>query len=102
MSKHRGGKSRRQNTYEETPRDNKNALKDVIRRQQKEINNLRKELNRKIYEDSFEQHPIYKAPKKKCEHCGSEDVHETPLGIKTMIKCHNCNKVKTVKTSIEK
>jgi septal ring factor EnvC (AmiA/AmiB activator) len=98
VSKHRGGKSRRQNTREETPRDNSNLLKDVIKRQQKEINSLRKELNRKVYETNFVEEPIARISKQKCTYCGSESIQEIWLGIRKVIKCTACNRNKVLKT----
>ncbi len=98
------GKSRRQNTKKETHRDETNSLKDIIRKQQKEIQVLRKELHRKFSTMTIETQedsplePQSNATKPRCEKCNNTDIYRLVLGIRTLIKCRTCNHSKTEKT----
>jgi Skp family chaperone for outer membrane proteins len=100
MSKYTRGKSKRQNTRQETHRDEANTLRSIINKQQKEIQVLRKELNRKYDKMSIEtQDIVEEAPsnktQKQCKSCGSKKLQTIDLGIRTLFKCFDCNHVKT-------
>lgn len=97
------GKSRRQNTNKESHRDETNKLKDIIRKQQKEIQSLRKELNRKLgsmtirFEEKNQNPEERPQQKVFCDKCKGTEFCRISLGIKTLVKCMTCNATKTEK-----
>jgi len=105
MSKWRGGKSHKQDTRETTERDEKQALKAIIRKQRKEIQRLRRELSRAGHAqealDEFLEDAEVDAPEEKkvekCPECGKGTMQVIDLGIRRLIKCDTCGHRKTVK-----
>jgi hypothetical protein len=80
-------------------------LRKQLARINKENQQLRKENNRLLnafevkedeidseYERKFEKIQTKPEPKRKCQHCGSKEIHTFELREKIYFKCHDCEK----------
>lgn len=104
MSKFRG-KSNRQNTRETTEKDQIQDMRAIISEQKKEIQRLRRELNRRenvsedykelLHEVDLEPQQYHK--KDYCPECGKGILKVVDLGIRRIIRCSICEYKKVQK-----